>query len=118
MVIGVRLRRLRKSKNLTQGDIQERCGLLRFYVSRVENGYTVPSVDTLEKWANALEVPLYRIFYEGTRPPPRWPAYLSIGRALSKKDAALLERFRTLFARMKESDRQLILQTAHKLSHR
>jgi transcriptional regulator with XRE-family HTH domain len=41
---------LREDKKLSQGDIDHRCGLLRRYISRVENGHTVPNVETLEKW--------------------------------------------------------------------
>src|SRR5580698_8876406 len=65
MEIGRRLRALREAKHLSQGDIEKKTGLLRCYTSRVENGYTVPSVDTLEKYARALQVPLYRFFTEG-----------------------------------------------------
>src|SRR5260370_34287251 len=71
MQIGQRLRELRKAKNFTQGDIQKRAGLLRSYTSRVEHGQTVPSITTLEKYARALEVPLYRLFYEGEEPPQK-----------------------------------------------
>jgi transcriptional regulator with XRE-family HTH domain len=39
------------------------------YISRVENGHTVPAVETLEKLARTLEVPLYALFYEGEEPP-------------------------------------------------
>jgi transcriptional regulator with XRE-family HTH domain len=65
MVIGDRLKKLRESKDLSQGDIENRTGLLRCYVSRVENGHTVRAVATLEKMERALEVPMYRLFYEG-----------------------------------------------------
>jgi transcriptional regulator with XRE-family HTH domain len=65
MEIGRRIRELREAKHLSQGDIEKKTGLLRCYTSRVENGYTVPSVDTLEKYARALEVPLYRFFTDG-----------------------------------------------------
>ena len=69
MVVGGRLRGVREKKNLSQGDIEKRTGLLRCYISRVENGHTVPSVEALEKLARALEVPLYQLFYEGEKPP-------------------------------------------------
>ena len=62
MVIGNKLKELRETKKLSQGDIEKRTGLLRCYISRVENGHTVPNVDTLEKMARALEVPMYRLF--------------------------------------------------------
>jgi transcriptional regulator with XRE-family HTH domain len=69
MVIGRRLRKLREARALSQGDIERRTGLLRCYISRVENGDTVPSLETLERLAAALEVPLYQLFYEGDEPP-------------------------------------------------
>src|SRR5262252_5752202 len=69
MYIADRLRDLRESKNLSQGDIEKRTGLLRCYISRVENGHTVPAIETLEKIACALECPLYQLFYDGEEPP-------------------------------------------------
>jgi len=69
MIVGDRLRELREQKQLSQGDIERRSGLLRCYISRVENGHTVPAVETLEKMARALEVPIYQLFYEGEEPP-------------------------------------------------
>jgi transcriptional regulator with XRE-family HTH domain len=69
MVIGDRLRELREAKKLSQGDIEERTGLLRCYISRVENNHTVPAVDTLEKLACALEVPMYQLFHSGEAAP-------------------------------------------------
>src|ERR1700758_3184222 len=62
MQIGAKLRELRLAKNLSQGDILKRTGLFRCYTSRVENGHSVPTVETLEKYAHALEIPLYRLF--------------------------------------------------------
>src|SRR6058998_839009 len=69
MVIGNRLKELRESKQLSQGDIEKRSGLLRCYISRVENGHTVPAVETLEKMARALDLPLYQLMYDGDKPP-------------------------------------------------
>jgi transcriptional regulator with XRE-family HTH domain len=69
MIIGDRLRVLREERNLSQGDIEKRTGLLRCYISRVENGHTVPAIETLEKLARAFECPLYQIFYDGEAPP-------------------------------------------------
>jgi transcriptional regulator with XRE-family HTH domain len=65
LMIGERLRTIRESKNLSQGDIEKRTGLFRCYTSRVENGHTVPSIETLAKYAQALEIHLYQIFYDG-----------------------------------------------------
>jgi transcriptional regulator with XRE-family HTH domain len=69
MVIGDRLRSLREEKKFSQGEVEKRTGLLRCYISRVENGHTVPAVETLEKFARALEVPMYQLFYDGEEPP-------------------------------------------------
>jgi transcriptional regulator with XRE-family HTH domain len=76
MIIGDRLRALREEKKLSQGDIEKRTGLLRCYVSRVENRHTVPAVETIEKFARALEVPIYQLFYDGDE-PPKLPSLLN-----------------------------------------
>src|ERR1019366_7716880 len=67
MVIGERLKALREAKQLSQGDIEKRIGLLRCYISRVENGHTVPAIETLEKLARGMEVALYQLFYDGEK---------------------------------------------------
>ena len=69
MVIGNRLRQLREEKKFSQGDIERRSGLLRCYISRVENGHTVPAIETLEKLARALEIPLYQLFMMASSRP-------------------------------------------------
>lgn len=69
MVIGEKLKALREQKHLSQGDVEKRTGLLRCYISRVENGHTVPAIETLEKLTRAMDVPLYQIFYDGEKPP-------------------------------------------------
>jgi len=76
MLIGQRLRDIREAKNLSQDDIERATGLVRPYTSRVGNGYTVPSIETLEKWAHALGMHLYQVLYEGEEPPkpPKLPS--------------------------------------------
>jgi transcriptional regulator with XRE-family HTH domain len=121
MVIGERLSELREQKKLSQGDIEKRTGLLRCYVSRVENGHTVPSIETLEKMARALEVPLYRLFYDGDQ-PAKAPAVFnrkSSDEGLwgsSGKDAKYLNQLRRLLGKAKEDDRKLILYTLQKMA--
>lgn len=125
MVIGHRLRKLREEKSLSQGDIERRTGLLRCYISRVENGHTVPSLETLERLASALEVPLYQLFFEGDDPPPL-PNLSS--RQSSEEIAALdeetekqtrfFEKVRRVLDRIEEKDRQLLLYMAQKLASR
>jgi len=121
MVIGDRLRDLRDQKKFSQGEIEKRTGLLRCYISRVENGHTVPAVETLEKFARALEVPLYQLFYDGERPPklPNLPKRKSaddIAWGSSGKDARLLSKFLRLFSRMDESDLKLLFFVAQKMA--
>ncbi len=123
MLIGDRIRAIREAKKLSQGDIEKRCGLLRAYISRVEHGHTVPSVETLEKLARALEVPLYQLFYEGEE-PPKLPHLLKrktaeeIAWGSSGNEAGMLEKFRRLFARVTELDRKLLLHMAQKMARR
>jgi transcriptional regulator with XRE-family HTH domain len=123
MIIGERLRALREEKKFSQGDIEKRTRLLRCYISRVENGHTVPAVETLEKFARALEVPMYQLFYEGEEPPklPNLPKRKTANELVwgSKgKDARLLAKFCRLFDRMEEQDRGLVLFMAQKMAMR
>jgi transcriptional regulator with XRE-family HTH domain len=69
MLIGYRLKAIREQKNMSQGDIEKKTGLLGCYISRVENGHTVPAIATLEKLARAMETPMYQLFYDGEAPP-------------------------------------------------
>src|SRR5260370_3943834 len=69
MMIVDRLCALREQKQRSQWDIEKRPGLLRCYISRVENGHMVPAIETLEKMARELEVPMYQLFYNGEEPP-------------------------------------------------
>ena len=123
MVIGDRLRQLREEKKYSQGDIEKKTGLLRCYVSRVENGHTVPAVETLEKFARALEVPMYQLFYDGEE-PPKLPNLLKQKSAddivwgSSGKDARMLAKFCRLFSRMEEGDFGLVLSMAQKMAKR
>ena len=121
MVIGDRLRELRDSKQLSQGDIEKRTGLLRCYISRVENGHTVPAIETLEKMARALEIPMYQLFYDGDKPPvvPNLIKRKSSDDLVwgsSGKDAKFLNKLRRLLGKAKEEDRKLILYTLQKIA--
>jgi transcriptional regulator with XRE-family HTH domain len=119
MVIGNRLKELRESKELSQGDIEKRSGLLRCYISRVENGHTVPSVETLEKMARALEMPMYRLFHDGEAPasfrkmktPKDDDEFGSTG-----AEADYLSKLRRLLAKMEPDDQNLLLHMAQKVA--
>ena len=121
MIIGDRLRELREGKKLSQGDIEKRTGLLRYYISRVENGHTVPAIETLEKLARALEVPLYQLFYEGSE-PPKLPNLLKrktsddIVWGSSGKQAVYVHKLTKCLSKAGEEDRKLLLAMAQKLA--
>ncbi len=123
MIIGDRLREMREAKKLSQGDIEKRTGLFRCYVSRVENGHTVPAIETLEKMARALEVPLYQLFYDGEE-PPKLPNLLKrktsdeIAWGSSGKDARFLSKLRRVLGKANEQDRRLLLQMTQKMAVR
>lgn len=123
MLVGERLRDIREKKNLSQGDVEKRTGLLRCYISRVENGHTVPSVETLEKMARALEIPLYQLFYEGEEPPKidnvvvmkPWDKNLW---GTTGEDERYLIKLRGLLGKVGEGDRKLVLHMAQKMANR
>jgi transcriptional regulator with XRE-family HTH domain len=123
MIIGERLRELREQKKLPQREIENRSGLQRAYLSRVENGHTVPSIETLEKWAKALEVPIYQLFYDG--PEPLKASDLRVWKprdeALwggSGQDVGYLKQLRRFLRKIDDSNRKLLLQMASKLARR
>lgn len=121
MIIGDRLRDLRVAKEFSQGDIENRTGLFRCYISRVENGHTVPAIETLEKFARALEVPLYQLFYEGKEVPeaPKLPRAGSREAKLfgaHGKEARYLSKLRRVMGKVEEPRRRLLLAMAQKMS--
>jgi len=123
MVIGDRLREMRVAKELSQGDIEKRTGLLRCYISRVENGHTVPAIETLEKMARAFEVPLYQLFYDGNESPVL-PSMLTRKSSdegawgSSGKGSRFLTQLRRLLGKANEQDRRLIMQMTQKMASR
>jgi transcriptional regulator with XRE-family HTH domain len=67
--IGARLRQLRRERNLSQADLEKRTGFSRSYISRVEQGHTVPTLRNLERWAESLDLRLYHLFPVGPQLP-------------------------------------------------
>ena len=125
MVIGKRIRQLREMKKLSQGDIEETTGLLRCYISRVENGHTVPSLETLERFAGALGVPLYQLFYEngGTpetpHPTPRKTIEeLAEAEGVTGHEDRFLAKIAQVSERLMATDRKILLTLAKKLATR
>lgn len=116
MIIGERIRTLRERKGLSQGDIEKRSNLLRCYISRVENGHTVPTIENLEKFSRALEVPLHELFYEGEEVPPDLSSVTAEQIALESSSSTSAHRLTVLFERLGQRDRQFLIQTAERLS--
>lgn len=122
MVIGERLRELREAKKFSQGEIEKRTGCLRCYTSRVENGHTVPSVETLEKYARALEVPMYKLFIDENETPrklklsgsdsaePTWGA--------KENEWSELRRFAKALSKMDDEQRKLLFAIATRMAGR
>jgi transcriptional regulator with XRE-family HTH domain len=109
MDIGKRLRVMREAKGLSQGDIERRSGLLRSYISRVEGGYTAPSLLTLEKFAKALGVEPYQLLFEGSGRAR--PANLPEQAGVPKPAKKLVK----LFESMSTDNRKVLLMMARKL---
>lgn len=120
MEIGGRLRELREQKEMSQGDIERKSGLLRCYISRVENGHTIPSVDTLEKLARALEVPMYRLFHNGDVKPKPLSAMklspLTEEWGSSGKDGKLLNQMRKALEKISTRDRDTLMHLVRKMA--
>jgi transcriptional regulator with XRE-family HTH domain len=109
--IGETIRNYRLQRGMSQGDIEKRTGLLRCYLSRVENGHTIPSLDTLSKIAGAMEIALSQFFSEsghtnGTKGLPQ----------LSDDEVRFLSQVRRYATNLNESDRKLVLAMVKKMA--
>jgi transcriptional regulator with XRE-family HTH domain len=110
MNIGTTIRGYRLQKGMSQGDIEKRTGLLRCYLSRVENGHTVPSLETLQKIARALDLQLSEFFAEET-----------IGKEMSglnlnEEEIRFLTQVQRYSAHLSDSDRRLLLAMVRKFA--
>jgi transcriptional regulator with XRE-family HTH domain len=110
MNIGTTIRGYRLQKGMSQGDIEKRTGLLRCYLSRVENGHTVPSLETLQKIAKALDLQLSEFFAEEV-----------IGKEMSglnlgEEEIRFLTQVQRYSAHLSESDRRLLLAMVRKFA--
>ena len=124
MSIGRRIRHIRTQKGISQGDIERRTGMRRGYISRVEHGHTVPCLETLQRFAAALDVPMYRLFYTVQDEPPPVAAEtplatleeLAQGTGAESTDARFLLQLKLLVGKIVESDRAFLLDCARKLA--
>jgi transcriptional regulator with XRE-family HTH domain len=119
MIIGERLKAIREMKQMSQGDIEAKTGLLRCYISRVENNHTVPAIETLEKIARAMDVSMSQLFHEaeGSPEPLKLPKSPVINK-LSREDVRVLSRLGVLVAQMDARDKRLLVGFAQKLARR
>ena len=117
MEIGPKLRELREERHLNQGDIERKTGLLRCYVSRVENGRTIPNVETLEKFARALKIPLYRLFtnHETANVPKLLTAKRKAEWGLDAKHHSELRVFARAFRRLDDRKQKLLMGLAQEM---
>ena len=109
--IGEVIKSYRADRGLSQGDIERRTGLLRCYLSRVENGHTIPSLDTLSKIAGAMELPLSQFFSDsghtnGSKGLPQ----------LSDDEVRFLSQIRRYSTNLNDSDRKLVLAMVRKMA--
>jgi transcriptional regulator with XRE-family HTH domain len=111
MNIGETIRNFRLQKGMSQGDIEKRTGLLRCYLSRVENGHTIPSLDTLAKIATAMDLPLAQFFADNNNDNHK--ANLP---QLSEDEVRFLSQIRRYSASLNESDRKLVLAMVKKMA--
>jgi transcriptional regulator with XRE-family HTH domain len=120
MIIGDRLRELREAKMLSQGDLERRTGLLRCYISRVENNHTVPAVATLEKLAGALEIPMYQLFHSGAVSSDVRKLKLENDDEWGEtgKDRTYISQLVEALRKMTPTDRTLLLSMAQKVARR
>ena len=110
MKIGTTIRTYRLQKGLSQGDIEKKTGLLRCYLSRVENGHTMPSLETLAKIAEALDLPIAQFFADD-----------ALGRQLnaqklSDDELKFLTQIRRYSSNLNDSDRKLLLAMVKKFA--
>lgn len=110
MNIGETIRNFRMQKGMSQGDIEKRTGLLRCYLSRVENGHTVPSLDTLAKIASSLEIPLGNFFTDNTTDAGKNLPQLS------EEEVRFLSQIRRYSSNLNDSDRKLVLAMVKKMA--
>jgi transcriptional regulator with XRE-family HTH domain len=119
MIVGDRLRAIREMKKLSQGDIEKSTGLLRCYISRVENCHTLPSIETLEKMVRALDVTMAQFFHDGNTKPPALAVTMEpTAKNLSGKDAAAMAKIREAFPRMGDRDKSILVNLARKMARR
>ena len=112
--IGEVIKTYRSQRGLSQGDIERRTGLLRCYLSRVENGHTVPSLETLAKIAEAMEISLAD-FFPGTETPRDKETQKMLGE-LSQDEIRFLAEIKKCSVTLSSDDKRLVLAMIRKMA--
>jgi transcriptional regulator with XRE-family HTH domain len=111
MNIGETIRSFRLQKGMSQGDIEKRTGLLRCYLSRVENGHTIPSLDTLAKIASAMDIPLGQFFANNSG-----DMAARATSQMNEEEVRFLSQIRRYSSNLNDSDRKLVLAMVKKMA--
>src|ERR1700741_3955240 len=114
--IGEVIKTYRGQRGLSQGDIERRAGLLRCYLSRVENGHTVPSLETLAKIAEDMEISLAD-FFPGTETPRDRETQKMLGE-LSEDQGRFLSEIERNITSLSVVEKQLFLGMILKMASR
>ncbi|MBZ5540871.1 MAG: helix-turn-helix domain-containing protein [Acidobacteriia bacterium] len=112
--IGEVIRTYRGQRGLSQGDIERRTGLLRCYLSRVENGHTVPSLETLAKIAEAMDISLAD-FFPGTETNRDRETQKMLGE-LSQDEIRFLVEIKRYTTTLSDGDKRLVLAMIRKMA--
>jgi len=121
--VGGRLKAERKARHFSQADLERRCGVPRCRISWLENGRAVPTIETLEKLCDALEIPLDQLFRDGgrsaeTRRPSERIVANGRGRRKRAGRQGFLAELRQQLASLCEDDQDLLLYIAKTLANR
>ena len=112
--IGEVIRSYRGARGLSQGDIERRTGLLRCYLSRVENGHTVPSLETLAKIAEAMDMALAD-FFPGAETTHDRETQKMLGE-LSDDEIRFLSEIKRFSSALSDGDKRLVLAMIRKMA--
>ena len=99
---------------MSQGDIERRTGLLRCYLSRVENGHTVPSLETLAKIGEAMEINLADFFPGGDSAQDLQTR--KVLSELSKEEIIFLTEIKKCSTTLSDDDKKLVLGMIRKMA--
>lgn len=104
MNVGIVIRNFRLKRGLSQGDLEKRTGLMRCYISRVENGHTIPSIETLTRIARALDAQLADLLTDG-------PAGTG-----DPNEQQFLEEMRRYLPELSPNEREQVLEMVRRLA--